>query len=115
MSENLEKFEQWCILELMGHRRLAGLATEQVIAGKGFIRIDIYEGDNMSTQFYSPESVYAITPTTEEIAKHISNQIKAAPINPWELRGMKELGAPKIEGDNSDEFRDDDDLRDDDV
>lgn len=31
----------WAILELMGHRRLAGYVSEQEIAGAAFIRVDV--------------------------------------------------------------------------
>jgi len=36
-----EKFEGWCVLELMGHRRLAGYVSEQEIAGADMLRIDV--------------------------------------------------------------------------
>ncbi len=39
MSE--QTFEGWCILELMGHRKLAGLVAQQEIAGAAFLRIDV--------------------------------------------------------------------------
>lgn len=61
-------FEHWAILELMGHRRLAGVVSEAEIAGAGFIRIDVYANGDVeprSTAFYGPASVYAITPTDE--------------------------------------------------
>jgi hypothetical protein len=34
-------FEGWAILELMGHRRLAGYVQEATIAGGAFIRLDV--------------------------------------------------------------------------
>jgi len=33
MSAVIEKFERWCILEIMGHQRYAGLVCEQSIGG----------------------------------------------------------------------------------
>ena len=73
MSE-AERFGTWAILELMGHRRLAGYLTELQIAGAGFLRLDIPPiGDEQgATQFYAPSSVYAITPVTEEAAKAVA-------------------------------------------
>ena len=41
MTEERKAFEGWAILELMGHRRLGGLVTEQEIAGAAFLRIDV--------------------------------------------------------------------------
>lgn len=88
-------FEQWCILELMGHRRLAGKVTDATIGGGSFLRIDI-PGRNgtVSTQYYSPGSVYCITPTTEEIARAVAEQSEPAPISRWEL--PKALQQPEI-------------------
>ena len=43
MSE--ERFQQWCILELMGHRRLAGLVTETEVGGATFLKLDV-PGEN---------------------------------------------------------------------
>jgi hypothetical protein len=31
----------WCILELMGHRKMGGYVREQEVAGAGFLRIDV--------------------------------------------------------------------------
>lgn len=35
-----EPLRGWFIVELMGHRRLAGYVTEQTIAGAGFLPAD---------------------------------------------------------------------------
>ncbi len=79
-------FDQWCILELMGHRRLAGKVTDAVIGGGAFLRIDIpTNNDGCTTQYYSPGSVYCITPTTEEVARMVARQSQPAPVYQWEL------------------------------
>lgn len=83
MTEN-QIFAEWVILELMGHRRLAGFLTEQEIAGKGFLRLDI-PGQPGATQFYNPTAVYAITPTTEDIARAVAATSQPAPVQRWEL------------------------------
>lgn len=84
-------FNEWAILELMGHRRVAGKVTEQEIAGANFIRIDVYGDDGaVATQFYSPQAVYAITPTTEEIARAVAVNSQPQPVSPWEIRGLLE-------------------------
>jgi hypothetical protein len=33
----------WAIIELMGHRRLAGWLSEEEVAGAAFLRIDVPE------------------------------------------------------------------------
>lgn len=77
-------FAEWVILELMGHRRLAGYLTEVELAGKGFLRLDIPTAPGV-TQYYSPTSVYAITPTTEQMARAVAAGSNPAPVQYWEL------------------------------
>lgn len=87
MSEQSSPFEGWAILELMGHRKLAGMLSEQEIAGGAFLRIDIpgTDGQPSATQFYAPAAVYAITPTTEEIARAVATYHQPQPVTRWEL------------------------------
>jgi hypothetical protein len=81
----------WAILELMGHRRLGGRVSEATIAGGAFIRIDVPHpneaGIFTASQFYSPSAVYAITPTTEEIACAIARGAPE-PVSRWDLRAL---------------------------
>jgi hypothetical protein len=80
-------FEGWAILELMGHRRLGGRISEATIAGGAFIRIDIPHpnaiGMFRASRFYSPSAVYAITPTTEDVACAIGRRAPG-PVSRWE-------------------------------
>lgn len=86
-----EQFEGWCILEVMGHRRLGGYVREQEIAGYRFLRIDVPGVDGpQATQFYPPSSVYCLTPTTEEIARAVATHNRPAPVHRWELPAAKE-------------------------
>lgn len=78
-------FEGWGILEIMGHRRLAGMITEVEIAGAPMLRIDV-PSDPPATQFYSASSIYALTPTSEDTARHIARSMsKVEPVKVWEL------------------------------
>jgi hypothetical protein len=90
-------YEGWVILELMGHRRLIGYLAEEEIAGRPFLRIDVLS-DPPATQFYSTESVYCITPTTEETARRASALSRVAPIQQWELPPAKPQDAPADDG-----------------
>lgn len=85
-----EPFTEWVILELMGHRRLSGLLTEQDIAGRGFLRLDI-PSEPPTTQLYNPQSVYCITPTTQEVAQAlVGRNGSAVPVARWELEAAIE-------------------------
>lgn len=83
MSEKTT-FKEWSILELMGHRRLAGMLSEMQLGGASFLRIDIPQNDKYVTQFYSPQAVYCITPTDERTARMVAKEAEA-PVSRWEL------------------------------
>lgn len=82
MSDHVEL--GWCVIEQLGHRVLAGFVSEVEIAGAGFIRVDLWseEGAPKTTQFISPSSVYAITPTTEEAVRE---RMKPRPLHRYAL------------------------------
>ena len=96
----------------MGHRRLAGRVTETTIAGAGFLRIDVpgENGQAIATQFFAPTSVYALTPTTEQMARDVAQRAKVAPVQEWELPSRRALSA----GDPPEETEADDDAADED-
>ena len=109
-DENKAAFEGWAILELMGHRWLAGYVQEATIAGGAFIRIDVADGtiddvpdclqnvppdDATATQFYSPAAVYCITPTTEAMARAVARGNKPAPVQRWELEPANSVSEPQ--------------------
>jgi hypothetical protein len=102
-----EAMREWVILELMGHRRLAGLLTEVEIAGEGMLRLDV-PSDPPATQFYSPKAVYCITPTTEALARAFSVREKAAPVSRWELPQI-EAGPRTIDADREDDGEEEED------
>lgn len=83
-----DTFAGWVILELLGHRRLAGYLSEEEIAGASFLRIDV-PSEPPVTQYYAPGSVYAITPTTEEIARAAAQSHRPAPVQRWELAPVR--------------------------
>jgi hypothetical protein len=85
--ENDSIFDSWCIVEIMGRKVVAGRVTEQVIAGQGFIRVDVPAVENRPgfTQLYGPSSIYAITPTTEEIATAFVRRNEMEPIQLYQL------------------------------
>jgi len=64
-------FEGWAIVELFGHSMIAGMASEQSIAGSNMLRVDVPEVDGSPafTKFFGSGAIYAITPTTEENAR----------------------------------------------
>ena len=82
----------WAVVELMGHVKMAGLVSEVSAFGVVLGRIDIFGPDaNYVTQFFSGQSVYRLTPTSEELCKRMHSP--EAPVSPWDLR---EATAPSV-------------------
>jgi hypothetical protein len=107
-DEKQTGFEGWVILELMGHRRLAGFLSEQAIGGASFLRIDVPAPDgkgNTATQFYTGSAVYCITPVTEELARKVAANAQPAPVTQWDIQSPA-LPAPRP---SRDEFEPEDD------
>lgn len=88
--EATEKFDVWGIVELFGHTQIAGKITEQNIAGTNMLRIDVPESDNNPafTKFFGSGAIYAINPTTEEVARIRSVQLNVKPIDSWDIKRM---------------------------
>ena len=82
-----EGYAEWSILELMGHRRLAGFVQEVEMFGSKMLRIDIPHGGptEATTQYYGGSSIYCVTPTTEDVARGFAQRSRPAPVNRYEL------------------------------
>lgn len=81
-------FDEWAIVEMLGHRQIAGHVREVQIAGAGFLRVDIPAGDGTTaaTQYISPASVYAVHPVDEQTAQLVADNHDQAPMNIWSAR-----------------------------
>jgi hypothetical protein len=93
-----EKFDSWAIVELMGHRKLAGRVSEQIVAGAPLLRIDVPDaGPKIPgfTTFYGASSIYSLTPTTEAICRAYSAAHRERPIQAYELPALN--AAPRAE------------------
>ncbi|MPR36601.1 hypothetical protein [Salmonirosea aquatica] len=92
MQDQTTTTEFWALVELMGHQKIAGKLSEQVLGGSSFIRIDVPELPDSPafTRLLTDKAIYAINPVTEEVARHMAQQIRAQPINAWDARKMFE-------------------------
>jgi len=105
-------FEGFVILEIMGHRKLGGYIKEATIAGSSFIRLDTFNetGEVAATQFYNPNSIYCITPTTKQIAIAFGLRNQPSPVKDWELAKRPELELINgYQDDNATDFHEDQD------
>lgn len=104
------KLETWAIVELMGHKVMAGHVEEVEIAGQGFIRLDVpaVEGQQQFTKLLNPSAIYAVTPTDEPTAMRAAGALREKPIHHYALQAAA-LTAGDDEGELIDaEFSDDD-------
>jgi hypothetical protein len=92
MQQQAEKFELWGIVELFGHSKIAGLLTEQNIAGANMLRVDVPETESSPkfTRFFNHGAIYAINPTTEEVARAMADKLAVKPIDSWDIRQFNE-------------------------
>ncbi len=84
MTETDKKFEEWAVVEIMGHKRFAGLVTEQAVGGTSFVRIDVpaiqlKPGEVLPpfTKLFGAASIYCISPCTEETARAFAATIRS--------------------------------------
>ena len=85
MENEQESFTGWAIVELFGHNAIAGLVSEQVVGGSPFVRVDVPEtnGAPPFTKLYGAKAIYAITPTTEDIATQAAAKLEVRPVALW--------------------------------
>ena len=100
-EKDIIPFEGYAIIELMGHRRLAGYVREEPHFGTNMLRIDVPgpDGPAVATQFYGGGAVYCVTPCTEKMARDVAASNQPEPVREWELR---RITGPRTDGDEFD-------------
>ncbi len=122
MPEKPESFDSWCVVELFGHKRIAGRVTEQQIGSTSFVRVDVPETPESIgyTKFYGAGAIYAMTPTSEAAVRLNAQQIERYREPVPYIPAPKQLAAAGPSGEDDDNLRfidvdneDDDDPEDD--
>jgi hypothetical protein len=90
-----EKFEQWAIIDLFGHTRIAGKISEQVIGGCSFVRVDVPEidGHQPFTKLYGQGAIYGMLFVDEETATGAAKIMQEKPVDVWSAKKMLELAS----------------------
>jgi len=104
MSATENAFQGWAIVELMGHRRLAGYCSQAEMYGAALLRVDVPAKEGLSaTQFYGGGSIYCLTPTTEETARAFATRNQPAPVQRWELPALEHRPSALSDDDDSED------------
>lgn len=78
--------EEWAILELMGHVRIAGKVTEEERFGSKIGRIDVpIKSGGFVTQYFGGASVYRMTIVSDDVAKAVAFNNEPSPIHAYEM------------------------------
>jgi hypothetical protein len=87
MDATQNAFREWCKVELFGHTVIVGLVSEKIIAGEGFIQVDVPKTDTEPafTKLYGKGAIYCMSPVSEEIARMLLARYVTAPVQPYEL------------------------------
>jgi hypothetical protein len=88
MSTEQQRFESWCIVELMGHVTLTGFVRETEIGGGKLFQIEVpaSNGAQKFTTFFGSSSVYKLTPVDRATVIAICTRKAQQPFTSWELQ-----------------------------
>jgi hypothetical protein len=82
-------FEQWAIVEIFGHTRLAGLVSEASIGGCSFVRVDVPESADGTrqafTRYYGQGAIYSLTIVTEPVARAAAEEMRVRGVNLYDI------------------------------
>ena len=82
---------RWAVVEIMGHRRYAGIVSEEELFGRQYCRIDavLPDGIRQVTKWFAPEAVFSVSPCSEEMARGVAARMDfPGPVTEWEISTM---------------------------
>lgn len=99
-----EIIDDWALVELFGHNKIAGKVKTVSLLGAPFIRVDVPASAEQKeyTRFYNPKSVYSISPTTKEIATAVAAECHSEPVRPYELPKLLKYSESEDSGSEAD-------------
>src|SRR3990172_5141295 len=83
MSNPDDNTQTWGIVELMGHKVVAGLVSKSEMLGKPLLRVDVPTTSVYPefTQFYGEAAIYCVTFVSEQVARLTAEQTKLNPVS----------------------------------
>lgn len=75
--------QNWGIVELMGHKVVAGMVSKSEMLGKPLLRVDVPPTSAYPefTQFYGESAIYCVTFVSEEVARRTAEAQKVNPVS----------------------------------
>jgi hypothetical protein len=75
--------ENWAILEIMGHERLAGRLTETTIAGVPMLRVEVPATEKLPgfARLLSGASIFSLTPVPQDVATLVAGQLQKTAVS----------------------------------
>jgi hypothetical protein len=96
-----ETKSQWGIVELMGHKVVAGQISKSEMLGKPMLRVDVPASKAYGefTQFYGEGAIYCVTFTSEDVARRTAEQCEVNPVSVYvpDLVTVEQLAKYKLE------------------
>ena len=88
------QFECWAVIELFGHKKIAGFVTEATIGGASLIRCDIPNSDGSisHTRYLGPSAIYSLNPVKKEVAIRLAQFYADRPVAEYELPALPAPG-----------------------
>ncbi len=89
-------FRQWCIVEIYGHQKYAGMVSEAEIGGCKFVRVDIpAENETPAfTKFFGQGAIFSMTPVSEAVAVQVAKSHRRPPVEPWDFPKLASTASP---------------------
>lgn len=83
MNTEPETSPTWGIVELMGHKIVAGQIQKSELLGKPMLRVDVPATPVYPafTQFYGDSAIYCVTFTSAEVAELTAQRISVNPVS----------------------------------
>lgn len=83
MDKLTEDTKTWGIVELMGHKVVAGQISKSEMLGKPLLRVDVPATSAFKefTQFYGEAAIYCVTFVGEEVARLTAEAQKVNPVS----------------------------------
>lgn len=83
MSNQDDTIKNWGIVELMGHKVVAGEISKSEMLGKPLLRVDVPATSAFPqfTQFYGEAAIYCVTFVSEEVARRTAEANKTNPVS----------------------------------